>query len=250
MIGTINAFTDPNFLDHCAMKKSDVMSLWVDFRGQESIHWKLYLIEPDTVIIGSANFTHVGLSLARDTCVVIKNKNMLKEYQEIIDGFLDNAEVMSSVDPQFKEKMNKYRTKHQRMQQAMRNNIIDAKVSLSAWLENEYHQRIKIFVWKNNHSAETKIIANALLNTEARDNGLPETAGSGRFKYRDLFTYQCDEDELPWCEGDIVLCFRNNGKYIGFKRFDRIIHHEGINYMYFYSREDKNTLRSVYFHPK
>ncbi len=114
------------------MKKSDVMSLWVDFRGQESIHWKLYLIEPDTVIIGSANFTHVGLSLARDTCVVIKNKNMLKEYQEIIDGFLDNAEVMSSVDPQFKEKMNKYRTKHQRMQQAMRNNIIDAKVSLSA----------------------------------------------------------------------------------------------------------------------
>src|SRR3546814_13962083 len=56
--------------------------LWVDFRGQRSIHWKLYLIAPKTVIIGSANLTGMGLDLTRDTCVVVKNQSLYDDRSE------------------------------------------------------------------------------------------------------------------------------------------------------------------------
>jgi len=46
MVGTINSFTDPDFIDEVAQVLP--RGFWIDFRGHRSIHWKLYLISPDT----------------------------------------------------------------------------------------------------------------------------------------------------------------------------------------------------------
>src|SRR3546814_16226942 len=53
IVGTINAFTDPNFIEDAA--RTLPKGLRVDFRVKRSLHWKLYLIAPKTVIRGSAN---------------------------------------------------------------------------------------------------------------------------------------------------------------------------------------------------
>lgn len=45
--GTINAFTDPVFIERCrdwAAQKNSHLTFFVDFRGQKSVHWKLYLV--------------------------------------------------------------------------------------------------------------------------------------------------------------------------------------------------------------
>lgn len=39
IVGTINAFTSPKFIDEA--RKLLRRRLWVDFRGNSSIHWKL-----------------------------------------------------------------------------------------------------------------------------------------------------------------------------------------------------------------
>ncbi len=83
LIGTINSFSSPEFFEHCKKIADDRFSMSIDFRYQNSIHWKLYLVKPDTVIIGSANFTTKGLSLERDTCVALNDKIFWKILDEI-----------------------------------------------------------------------------------------------------------------------------------------------------------------------
>jgi len=57
VVGTINAFTSPSFIEHCASHDDKNLSIHVDFRYESSFHWKLYLVDPNIVIVGSANFT-------------------------------------------------------------------------------------------------------------------------------------------------------------------------------------------------
>lgn len=44
VVGTINSFTSPNFIERCGSEAGSNLSLWVDLRYHESVHWKLYLI--------------------------------------------------------------------------------------------------------------------------------------------------------------------------------------------------------------
>lgn len=239
IVGTINYFSSPAFIDYCAKEKSESISLWVDFRGQQSIHWKLYLIEPDVIIIGSANFTKTGLSLERDTCVIINNNKILNQYHELLKIELNKKDVINSNDARFLTKMSEYKVKHQSMQRAMRNNVVDSNLGFDEWLNDEYHQSMKIFVWEYMHSAKTKALAKSLFDADMLEHTINDEIDTQDVKFRDFFIYQCEEKELPWKQGDIVLCFRKDGTYIGFKKFDRILHHKGLNYMFSYAREDK-----------
>jgi HKD family nuclease len=51
IVGTINNFTDPSFIEYCQDLDKKKLDIYVDFRNNESVHWKLYLISPTTVII-------------------------------------------------------------------------------------------------------------------------------------------------------------------------------------------------------
>lgn len=84
---------------------------------------------------------------------------------------------------------------------------------------------------KENHSEETKGRATELLNKhdEAASN----------LGVKDFFTYGCDENELPYEPGDVVLTVKDNGAYIMFYTFDRIIYDNDDQKYYIYSYKRK-----------
>lgn len=227
IIGTINSFSSPNFFDHCISRYGKKLSLIVDFNYQNSIHWKLYLIEPSTVIIGSANFTKTGLNLFRDTCVVIEDKLLLNSYKEQVESIKASDNVIGYRQKQFSHHLQKYRSIHRRMQAGLARTT---QVSNGLeWLEEETNQLIPLFIWDSIHSKDTIKKAHELL-----DENDPEESKS---EIRDFFTYSTNEGELPYEQGDVVLCLKNTGAYIDFYSFDRIIYKDGMNYIYSFKRK-------------
>jgi len=146
IIGTINAFSSPKLIDFCSECDNENISTFVDFRYQNSIHWKLYLVEPDLVIIGSASFTTIGIKLTRDTCVVIQNKELFDNYATKISELKTNEGVIKVEDsPNFNKAFNKYRLMHNRFQTGM----VRSKQyeTLNQWLEDETNLSVPLFIW-------------------------------------------------------------------------------------------------------
>lgn len=227
LVGTINSFSSPDFLDHCKNIEHDKFSLFVDFGYQNSTHWKLYLIKPATVIIGSANFTNTGLSLTRDTCVLIKNKLLLESYIQELAKLKSSKNVLDCNDVNFDDVLKKYRENHRRMQSGR----VRAGQAGNAteWLSAEENQLIPIFIWYSKHDKVTKEEANKLFKEDSDEE--PSSI------LRDFFTYDCDEADLPYSQGDMVLCMNSNGAYADFYSFDRILHKDGLNYIYSYKKK-------------
>lgn len=226
LIGTINSFSSPNFFDYCKEIDNDGFSMSVDFRYQNSIHWKLYLVEPETVIIGSANFTSKGLSLKRDTCVAIKDKSLLKKYLKEIDKIKSSGDVVGRDNERFQGCLKTYKENHRRMQ-AGRVRAVHSETVIE-WLADEENQLIQVFIWDSNHTKSTIRKAHKILSTEEDEK--PEVI------LRDFFTIEDEEGGIPYKQGDLVLCMNKNGSYPGFYSFDRIINHDGTNYIYSYNQ--------------
>lgn len=227
IIGTINSFSSPDFFDHCMNIVGKDFSLRVDFGYQNSTHWKLYLVNPDIVIIGSANFTNTGLSLSRDTCVVIEDKGLFDNYKNEVDNLKNSKNVIESHHEEFKNRLDLYRRSHRRMQAGLVNRIqMNDGVS---WLEEESNQLIPLFIWDCLHSKESTKIAHKLLEDDV--------TGDSKSTIRDFFTYECADGELPYSQGDVVLCLNDKGNHVDFYSFDRIIHKDGINYIYSFKRK-------------
>ena len=104
IVGTINSFTSPKFIEECKeiAKDNKNIKFSVDFRYESSVHWKLYLISPSTVIIGSANFTQTGLTFERDTCVAIQDKKLYDDYLGMV---AELKGLMRSSNPPVKSSM-------------------------------------------------------------------------------------------------------------------------------------------------
>ena len=227
MVGTINAFSSPDFFDHCKKIENDSFSLLVDFGYHNSIHWKLYLIKPETVIIGSANFTCTGLGLTRDTCVVIEDRTILESYIKELTAIKSSSNVVSCDEAHFDDELQKYRVNHRRMQAARAQSVRASDGN--EWLAAEENQLIPIFIWDSMHTKVTIDEAHGLLSEETDEK--PDSI------LRDFFTYECQETDIPYRQGDIVLCMNSKGSYSDFYSFDRIIHKEGLNYIYSYKRK-------------
>lgn len=227
IVGTINAFSSPGFFDHCKKNKNDSFSLFVDFGYQNSIHWKLYLIKPETVIIGSANFTCTGLGLTRDTCVVIEDRALLESYINALNSIKSSSDVVGCDEGHFDDELQKYRANHRRMQVGRVQSVRASDGN--EWLAAEENQLIPIFIWDSKHTKATIDEAHELLSEE-----LDEKPNS---ILRDFFTYECQETDLPYRQGDLVLCMDRKGSYSDFYSFDRIIQKEGLNYIYSYKRK-------------
>ena len=227
LIGTINSFSSPDFFEYCTNISNDNLSLHVDFRYQNSIHWKLYLIKPKTVIIGSANFTNTGLSLLRDTCVVIEDGTLLSKYMEELASIKESSNVINCNQKRFQNFLKNYREHHRRMQ-AGRTRSVQAKNG-NEWLDEEENQLIPIFIWDSRHTEATIEEAHELL----KDDSAEKSASM----LRDFFTYKCNESDFPYRKGDLVLCMNSNGAYADFYSFDRIVHEGGLSYIYSYKQK-------------
>jgi phosphatidylserine/phosphatidylglycerophosphate/cardiolipin synthase-like enzyme len=80
IVGTINSFSSPKYIENLIDLGADNLNVYMDFRYGMSTHWKLYLIEPNIVLVGSANFTSLGIRLKRDTLVRINSEKLYSEY--------------------------------------------------------------------------------------------------------------------------------------------------------------------------
>ena len=226
-VGTINSFSSPAFFDHCKSIKNDNFSLLVDFRYQNSIHWKLYLIQPETVIIGSANFTNTGLSLVRDTCVVIEDKALLESYMKELTAIKSSNNVVSCDGVHFDSHLQKYRENHRRMQAGRARSVREGDGN--EWLSAEENQLLPVFIWDSRHTKDTIEEAQKLLQQDSDE----EPASM----LRDFFTYNGGEADLPYSQGDLVLCMNSKGSYADFYSFDRILNDDQINYIYSYKKK-------------
>lgn len=228
VVGTINAFTSPDFIEHCGSEAGSNLSLWVDFRYHESVHWKLYLIEPDIVILGSANFTQIGVSLVRDTCVVLSDASLYQAYQAKVESLKSSDRVLACTHSQeFEDALETYKFNHRRMQAGLARTaqFLDGE----SWLGEESNQSIPLFIWYSAHTAESS--SEALKHLNSSSDGVAWS------DVKEFFTYECVEGGLPYEEGDVVLTARCNGTHISFYTFDRILYRDGVYYIYAYRKK-------------
>ncbi|WP_437879598.1 phospholipase D family protein [Pseudomonas sp. LRF_L74] len=228
LVGTSNSFTSPAFIEHCLLHGGTALRLAVDFRYQASIHWNLCLIEPNQVLLGSANFTDIGMGLSRDTCVVIEDAALYAQYLQKIAVLNAAPGVLVCSDaPAFEAALEDYTLTHRRMQAGL------ARTSEYAdgesWLGDESNQSLPLFIWYSDHARQSEVQAQRYLASSGDGEGWDEV--------REFFTYECAEGALPYEEGDVVLTARCNGSNIGFYTFDRILYRDGMYYIYAYRKK-------------
>lgn len=229
VVGTINAFTSPTFIEFCASQKNPSLTAYIDFRYHLSTHWKIYLVSPNTVIIGSANFTDLGVSLQRDTCVVIRSDLLYLNYEKAFRHLKNLPEVLrANTNQQFQNAFTAYKLAHQRTQAS----LMRARpyATLEAWLTDESNQAIPLLVWTARHTDKDKAKAMQLLQQGSTEEESPSL--------RDYFTYGALKNDLPYSEGDIVLCCGVKGGHMDFYVFDKIIYKSGMHYIYSYRKRN------------
>lgn len=245
IVGTINAFTSPTFIDEA--QKLLRRRLWVDFRGNTSIHWKLYLISPDTVVIGSANFTKQGVGMGRDTCVVIRNDHLYGEYRQQLDALKSNSQVMDGGSPGFDDALARHRDQHNRNQAALQvahqdpqstsQNRTHKVPSFDTWTQQGF-LTIPLFVWDQNHTPEAKDEATRIVYEQdnVAEHAMESTnkrAGSEVRPYRDFLTDASLGLKPPFDPNTIVLATKANGAYMRFMQLDVIVRKSelGLDFM-------------------
>ena len=244
IIGTINAFSSPKLIDFCSECDSENISTFVDFRYQNSIHWKLYLVEPDLVIIGSANFTTIGIKLTRDTCVVIHNKELFDNYATKITELKANRGVLKVEDSSnFNKAFNKYRLMHDRSQAGM----VRTKQyeTLRQWLEDETNQSIPLIIWlrnfnkkeKEESAAQLKILTEKLKILAEKKGDYERNNTTFILQH----TYKCDENKLPYKTGDVVLSIKKDGSQPEFLTFDLFIYSKKMKTYFIYQIKNRRT---------
>lgn len=235
IVGTINAFTSPTFIDDARTLLR--RRLWVDFRGNTSIHWKLYLVSPDIVVIGSANFTNQGIGMARDTCVVIQNGHLFEEYQQQLKILKRDSEVMDGGSFGFDDALARHREQHNRNQAALQ---IAQQGSQSAsrsrtrkvptfdvWAKQGFLS-IPLFVWDETHTQAVKAEAARIMYDQ---DGVAEHAAGNASKpddsevrpYRDFLTETSDGSKPPFDPNTVVLATKANGAYMRFMQLDVVV---------------------------
>lgn len=206
IISTINAFNSFDFIKFCQQKAQDCdkFSFYVDFRYNQSVHWKLYLIqaeaEPETVIIGSANFTNTGIGLTRDTCVMIQNKKLYADYLVDVEQLKQLPEVVKSSDQKFDRYLQNYKTLHQ--------SITKASIpTLANYLVINPMIELGLLVWDSYLSDEDEQVAEEVV---AREHPTIKFDMN-----RDCLLVE-KKYEKDFSVNQLILCMNNQGKEIEF----------------------------------
>jgi hypothetical protein len=233
IVGTINYFSDPIFLESCrksALHNIRKFSVAVDFRGNESIHWKLFLITPDIVIIGSTNFTEMGMSMIRDTAVLIKDTHLYKEYKKEIKHLQNNNKIVQATSKRFKPLLDKYSLIH-RIQLGRRiknQNTDELKIlDFQDWLKQDSNQILPIFIWDRTLTKKEKSIfidevkPKAMASTKNNSGNI--TTGSLSL----IGSYEDSKNNKLYQNGEVILILKGTGAYAHFRTADIVLHHRG-----------------------
>lgn len=216
IVGTIDCFNHPEHL--AQIGKLAGVELWVDFRRQNSVHWKLYLLEPFDVIIGSPNFTGRGLATDRDIAGVVQDAEFYSGLDERIDALLRIPGVTKFGSAAFVREMVQYTVDFENAQQRRRaSGVSGAAGSVEVWLSDEGNQELKLYVWEETHTEVSKRRARRMATKGRQSAGMPT---SPRSPLREFFTMESRRP--PFMAGDVVLCCRASGAYMDFYRFDLI----------------------------
>ena len=187
IVGTINCFSDPVFIRHCQeiAQENPKLNLAVDFRYDDSIHWKVYLISPDIVVIGSANLTVTGLSMMRDTAVLIEDTNLYNNYQALLSNLRNIKNVVALADNRFDIFLSEYEKKH-RLPIPTRNIRSGQLPSFTEWFARDESQGLPILIWDQDFDDEYRntfvgmtaepVSLETLLETRAQARGTAATA--------------------------------------------------------------------------
>ena len=155
MVGTINCFSDPVFFRHCQelAQENPRLNLAVDFRYENSIHWKVYLVSPNIIVIGSANLTKNGLSMLRDTAVRIEDENLYKKYLKILSNLRRNKDVVASAGVRFSGLLDEYEKDHHSSPQtpSFQNKEVP---SFAKWLTRDESQFLPLLMWERDFHVE------------------------------------------------------------------------------------------------
>ena len=208
-VGTINCFSDPVFFRHCQelAQENPRLNLAVDFRYESSIHWKVYLVYPDIVVIGSANLTQNGLSMVRDTAVRIEDKNLYKKYLKIFSNLRRNVNVVASNDTGFDEFLDEYEKLHHIRPQTPSFQNVEVP-NFATWLTRDESQFLLLLMWgreltdAEQREYKNKVVPKLPLNNGERNYSLISVLGS---KPPDYY------------EGKTLLFMSQTGAYAQFK---------------------------------
>ena len=213
-VGTINYFSDPVFFEFCKDVANDIdsnLNFSVDFRINESIHWKLYLISPETVIIGSSNLTSIGVSMRRDTAVRVQDKILYDDYIDLIQNVRSNGNVVNSRDIGFDDFLSRYKENHRAKSlpppKADNNIPITDFVN---WSSRDESSLLPIFIWEDNFTKQDRaIFKNNIIDKISDDEKVKNSISL-------IGWYSSKKTNKPYRNGEVVLHMKNNGSYARF----------------------------------
>lgn len=216
IIGTINSFSSIEFIKYCIKlaKHNEKFKFFVDFRYQESVHWKLYAISDDNIIIGSANLTNKGLSLDRDTCLLVNDNKVYNEYLKEIENLKSNALVIPSNAVNFEEYLKKYKINHGKTMVAI--NESTQKLTLREWIKSQFFYELPLLLWdKEIPEDEEEFIENKIAEIK-QDLDIKNHQSN-------YYWINCNYFKNLSC-GDIILTIEGKDpKNISFFKVDKII---------------------------
>lgn len=217
--GVLNGFNNPSELKQIykLAKKNKKFDFYVNFNGKTSTHWKLYLISPSTIIIGSANYTEVGLETIRDTMLHLKKSEIYEQYKNKI---LSDKKYCNSKCEDFITKLNEYKGEY--------------KESYARDIANEVNVEIPLFVWGHDIPEKKKKKILQKVNELNKDFG----EKIERSQVRDFFSMP--GNKVLYSEGERVFCVSHEGKYPSFHYFDRVFFDDGYTYMISLKRPKQN----------
>ena len=134
--------------------------------------------------------------------------------------------VSSAKNDKFNKRLKTYRDQHMAMQKSLNSarRASSQSHTASAWYASESNQIIPLFIWDTKHDEKTKI------------TGYDLVVGSEleltKSDIRNFSTVECEESELIYDQGDIVLTAGSKGQRIRFQCFDLIIFNKGTHYLY------------------
>jgi hypothetical protein len=247
IVGTMNYFTAPEFIQAVRDQSQGREGFWVDFRGPASIHWKLYLISPHTVIIGSANLTPKGLAMRGETSVVIHKKALYQEYRARIVALQSGKNVVAASSKTFDRRLREYTALHDRSQAGRQAGGADRPEdktripTLAEWLKDESNQSVSLFLWESPVEEKLVTAAKKIVNRKRAAEGREPTAPS-RKPYSELFTTNQDDDgQTPYRSGDVALCASTRGGHISFRKF-HIVQRVGKSDLMIEVRREPNAM--------
>ncbi|GIK36385.1 MAG: hypothetical protein BroJett011_02180 [Chloroflexota bacterium] len=232
-VGTINHFTDPVFIKHCSeLAKHNPLDFEfsVDFRGDDSIHWKLYLVEPDAIVIGSPNLTMTGLSMKRDTAVCFRDEKLYQDYLSLLYKLRQHESVIKSADYRFENFLTDYEKQHRKIivrslpdTQITPDYLSQGLPDFIDWLTQDKSQVLPIFIWMGEVPPEEVETFEKKIKPTMISDGDKTIIDSIYL----MGVIEAEKNEQPYHNGEVLLIMKHSGAYIRFDKADVVIYGMG-----------------------